>query len=97
LIGYLFPEFFAEACDYSEGKCATSIPMTVFIILCIVMSVFAFIKNLSLIPLLGLISCCYLLTGMTLNNWKWFSIWLIIGLIIYFCYGFKKSKLAGKN
>jgi APA family basic amino acid/polyamine antiporter len=97
VIGYLFPEFFLEACDYSEGKCATSIPMTVFIILCIVMSVVAFVKNLSLIPLLGLISCCYLLTGMAASNWKWFGMWLVIGLIFYFCYGYRKSKLNTDN
>lgn len=94
LIYWLFPDFFTEACDYSEGKCATSIPMTVFIILCLVMSVLAFVKNLSLIPLLGLISCCYLLTGMAVSNWMWFGVWLVVGLIFYFAYGYRKSKLA---
>ena len=97
LIGWLFPDFFAEACDYSEGKCATSIPMTCFIILCVVMSVIAFMKNLSLIPLLGLISCCYLLTGMSASNWMWFGVWLVIGLVFYFCYGYRKSKLANPS
>ncbi len=89
-----FPEFFVQACDYSDGKCASSIPMTVFIVLCVVMSIVAFVKNLSLIPLLGLISCCYLLTGMAASNWMWFGCWLVIGLVFYFCYGYRKSKLA---
>lgn len=91
------PGFFAEACDYSGEKCATSIPMTIFILLCLVMSVLAFLKNLSLIPLLGLISCCYLLTGMAASNWMWFGAWLVIGLVFYFCYGYKKSKLANQE
>jgi APA family basic amino acid/polyamine antiporter len=53
----------------------------------------AFLKNLSLIPLLGLISCCYLLTGMAVSNWQWFGMWLLIGLVFYFLYGYKNSKL----
>jgi len=31
---------------------------------------------------------------MTKSNWLWFLSWLIIGIIIYFAYGYKKSKLA---
>ena len=57
------------------------------------MCVLAFLKNLSLIPLLGLVSCCYLLTGMAVSNWQWFGIWLLIGLVFYFMYGYRKSKL----
>ena len=91
------PGFFAEAFDYSGEKCATSIPMSIFIVLCIVMSVLSFLKNLSLIPLLGLISCCYLLTGMAASNWAWFGVWLVIGLIFYFSYGYRKSKLANPS
>jgi APA family basic amino acid/polyamine antiporter len=67
--------------------------MIIFFILCIVMAVLSFLKNLSLIPLLGLISCCYLLTGMAVSNWKWFGVWLLIGLVFYFIYGYKNSKL----
>jgi hypothetical protein len=52
-----------------------------------------FFKNFSLIPLLGLCTCLYLLTGMTPNNWLWFAIWFGIGLVVYFSYGYKNSKL----
>jgi hypothetical protein len=58
------------------------------------MAILSFVKNLSLIPVLGLLSCCYLLTGMEAANWMWFSTWLLIGLVVYFLYGFRKSKLA---
>ena len=79
-----FPTFFSEQMPLT---------MMIFLLLCIAMAVLAFLKNLSLIPLLGLISCCYLLTGMAVSNWIWFGIWLLIGLVIYFCYSFKNSKL----
>jgi hypothetical protein len=36
----------------------------------------------------------YLLTGMSASNWKWFFIWFGIGLVVYFMYGYRKSKLA---
>jgi APA family basic amino acid/polyamine antiporter len=93
LVQYLFPDYFSGCCSLSEETLATNLPLLVFFILCIVMSVVAFIKHLSLIPLLGLISCCYLLTGMAVSNWKWFGVWLLIGLVFYFMYGYKNSKL----
>ncbi len=66
----------------------------IFWIILLILAVISFLKNLSLIPLLGLASCLYLLTGMTGKNWAWFSSWLALGLIVYFSYGYRKSKLA---
>ncbi len=68
-------------------------PMAIFYIIWVVLAILAFIKNYSLIPLLGLLSCCYLLTGMGWTNWLMFGVWLIIGLVVYFIYGYRKSKL----
>lgn len=93
LINYLLPTFFRTTFDFSVEKVAENITMVIFFILCFIMAVLSFVKNLSLIPLLGLISCCYLLTGMAVSNWKWFGIWLLIGLVFYFCFGYKNSKL----
>lgn len=72
-----------------------NIPMIVFYLLCAGVGYFSFRKQWSLIPVLGLVSCCYLLTGMAVSNWKWFGIWLVIGLLCYFAYGYRKSRLAG--
>jgi amino acid transporter len=93
LLQYLLPTFFSDTFDFSADKIVTNSTMIIFFILCAVMAVLSFLKNLSLIPLLGLISCCYLLTGMAVSNWKWFGIWLLIGLVFYFSYGYKNSKL----
>lgn len=71
-----------------------NITLIIFWFLCLLLSVVTFIKNYSLIPLMGLSTCLYLLTGMTKSNWAWFLSWLVIGLVIYFLYGYKKSKLA---
>ncbi len=73
---------------------AINFPMIIFYLICLVMAWYSFRKQWSLIPVLGLVSCCYLLTGMAVSNWKWFGIWLVVGLLCYFAYGYRKSKLA---
>lgn len=73
---------------------AVKLATLIFWGVCLVLSVLAFLKNLSLIPLLGLTTCLYLLTGMSASNWKWFFIWFGIGLVVYFLYGYRKSKLS---
>jgi amino acid transporter len=72
---------------------AVKIATIIFWIIAVVLSVLSFLRNLSLIPLMGLIFCLYLLTGMSGTNWKWFFIWFAIGLVFYFMYGYRKSKL----
>ncbi len=80
--------------NVTEGNASLNISTIIFWIVMILMSIATYIKNFSLIPLLGLSTCLYLLTGMSGSNWAWFSSWLAIGLIFYFSYGYKKSKLA---
>jgi amino acid transporter len=91
---------FSDNEDYVNNKISfmdaatPNISLIIFWLSAIILSVFAFIKKFSLIPLMGLITCLYLLTGMTKSNWAWFLSWLLIGIIFYFLYGYKKSKLA---
>ena len=70
------------------------LPYFLFIIAAAVMSYLSFTKNLTLIPVLGLLSCLYLMTELGYTNWLRFLIWLGLGLIIYFTYGYHKSKLG---
>ena len=73
------------------------IPMWIFIIISFGLAVWSYRQNLSLIPLLGLISCLYMMAELGLSNWIGFGIWLITGLIIYFGYSRKNSKLNTIN
>lgn len=92
-------DFSADA-DFVAGNksfmdiAITNISLISFWVLAIILAVVAFIKKYSLIPLMGVFTCLYLLTGMTKTNWVWFLTWLLLGIIIYFMYGHKKSKLA---
>ena len=69
------------------------IPTWIFLLSCLYLTVLAWRHNLSLIPLLGLICCLYMMSEMGISNWIGFSIWLAIGLVIYFGYSYKNSKL----
>jgi amino acid transporter len=71
-----------------------SLPMLAFWIVAFIVSVFSFLKSYSLIPVLGLLSCFYLMAQESHTNWYRFFIWLVIGLVIYFTYGYKNSRLA---
>ena len=88
------PEFFHNLTNINnpnEGEFRLAI--IIFIIANLVLCGLAIVKNLSLIPLIGLSSCLYLLTGMSHENWFWFGLWFAVGLVIYFLYGYKNSRL----
>jgi amino acid transporter len=57
------------------------------------MVVLTFVKRLSLIPVLGVMCCTYLMTELGMLNWIRFGVWLLIGFFIYFLYSYRHSKL----
>ncbi len=69
------------------------IPSLIFWIFTIFLTVVSIPKKLSLIPTLGLLSCLYMMSEIPLQNWIYFGIWLVLGLLIYFGYSRKHSQL----
>jgi len=49
------------------------------------------------VALLGAGACVYIMKGLPLHAWERFGIWLIIGLLLYFGYGMRHSRLRGRN
>lgn len=76
---------------------AHKIPTWIFLLFALTMVVATFKHNLSLIPLLGLLSCLYMMSQIELSNWIAFTIWLLIGLLIYFVYSRRHSRLANEH
>jgi len=66
-------------------------------IFCVIVSswvtIMAVVRKWSLIPVLGLLTNLYLMSELGIKNWVWFLIWLAFGLVLYFTYGAKHSKL----
>ncbi len=69
------------------------IPMWIFLIVLFGLTIWSNRQNLSLIPLLGLIFCLYMMAELSIWNWIYFTVWLLIGLCIYFGFSRKNSKL----
>jgi Amino acid transporters len=82
-----------EPGETALGAFSHKIPYFVFIIFALVMTYLSVAKKLSLIPVLGVMCCTYLMTELGITNWIRFGIWLILGLALYFLYGFWNSKL----
>lgn len=61
------------------------------------LAILGFKLNFSLLPVIGILINLYLMTELGASNWRIFVIWLIIGLVIYFAYGYKNSKLNQKD
>lgn len=92
---YLF--FARNKLVYNIGNLETeglqAVLFLTFIVLGIVLSIQTFRKNFSLIPIMGVLFCSYLLIEIPALSWIYFLVWLALGLSIYFSYGYWKSKL----
>lgn len=87
---------FANSSEGWDGI-RTQIPFIAFGLVFLIMAVLSFMRSYSLIPVLGFLCCSYLLCESGTSNWERFLVWLLIGLVIYFAYGRKRSKLNVKE
>ncbi len=69
-------------------------PILVFILAAILLTWYGIRRQMSLIPVLGLLTNFYLMAQLGVTNWLRFLVWLAIGLVIYFSYGRRHSKLV---
>jgi len=67
--------------------------VVIFWLTWLTMSILSYKHNFSLLPVTGILVNLYLMTELGASNWIIFVIWLAIGLLIYFMYGYKNSKL----
>ncbi|GET28321.1 amino acid permease [Prolixibacter sp. SD074] len=68
-------------------------PEWIFVIVAVILSVAAIRKQWTVIPVIGLLINLFLMSELGITNWMRFVIWLVIGLVLYFSYGTKKSRL----
>jgi amino acid transporter len=74
-----------------------NIPFYIFLIFAVGLLIQCFRKSLSLIPVLGVLTCGYLMSELGWTNWRRFLYWLVAGLILYFFYSNRHSRLAAKE
>jgi APA family basic amino acid/polyamine antiporter len=55
------------------------------------------VPALPLVAMLGAVACVYTMYGLPRSAWERFAIWLVLGLVIYFAYGFRHSRLRSPS
>lgn len=90
---YFFRERIADAIEHLFEEGYQAVLFLIFILLSGALAVFSYLKNFSLIPVLGVSCCLYLMVEIPANSWLVFFAWMLLGLLIYFFYGKNKSKL----
>lgn len=95
LFTYLFRERMNDAFTNIGAEGYQEILFLVFIVAAWVIGLFSFLRNYSLIPVLGMLCCLYLMIEIPAKSWTVFFGWMAFGLAVYFVYGYRKSKLAG--
>jgi APA family basic amino acid/polyamine antiporter len=54
------------------------------------------VPALPLVALSGAAACLYVMFGLPTQAWERFGVWLAVGLLIYFAYGFRHSRIRGR-
>jgi basic amino acid/polyamine antiporter, APA family len=85
-----------DACLNFSAESYQEILFLLFLIVAFIISVLTFIRNYSVIPVLGVLFCLYLMIEIPAKSWMVFFIWMGVGLTIYLLYGRIKSKLANR-
>jgi basic amino acid/polyamine antiporter, APA family len=49
------------------------------------------------VTLIGAAACLYTMAGLPVRAWERFGMWLAIGLVLYFAYGFSRSRLRAQR
>jgi len=93
-IYWLLPEEFQAIRMQVLKEPVQHIPFLIFLVLALVITILGIWKKFSLIPVLGLLTNGYLIAQLGITNWMRFLIWLVVGLALYFVYGWKHSRLG---
>jgi len=52
--------------------------------------------SMPITPLISTAACLYLMLQLPRLTWIRFGVWLVLGLVIYFFYGVRNSRLQGR-
>ena len=96
IMGFLFRTRVVDAFSNLGNEGYQEILFLIFMLIALVTSVKSFIGAYSVIPVVGALSCLYLMIEIPAISWLWFFAWMGLGLTIYFLYGRKRSRLASE-
>ena len=91
---YLFRSRISAAFTHLGSENYQEVLFLVFVFIAVLVALFTLVRKYSSIPVLGALSCAYLMIEIPPVSWMWFFVWMALGLLVYFLYGYRKSKLA---
>jgi len=91
---WLFRERLAGALQHLAASGLQEVLFLTYTLLAGILAIATFLKRYSMIPVLGVLFCAYLLIEIPAIAWEWFFAWMGIGLLVYFLYGYRKSQLT---
>ena len=65
-----------------------------FVVIAAIFAAITFVRSYSFIPIMGVLFCLYLMVEIPANSWFVFFCWMALGLLIYFLYGYRNSRLS---
>ncbi|MCS7162349.1 MAG: amino acid permease [Bacteroidia bacterium] len=80
------PQGFSALWDWSQGGSLWR--YRVFLLILLIIGYFVVSYNLSMLPILGLISTLYFIVELDMQNWIRLGVWTGAGLLIYFGYSY---------
>lgn len=89
----LFRERLGSAVRHITEVGLQEVLFLVYTVLALGLTLATMVRKYSLIPVLGVLFCAYLLIEIPAIAWEWFFGWMAFGLTIYFLYGYRKSLL----
>jgi amino acid transporter len=89
----LFRQRLATDLLHVEAENLEEILFLLFSAIAVVVAVLSFVKHFSLIPILGVLCCLYLMIEIPINSWIVFFGWMGLGLLVYLFFGRKNSTL----
>jgi amino acid transporter len=94
---YFFRDRLSDAFVNLSTESYEEILFILFIVVAILAAVLSYIKKYSLIPVLGTLCCLYLMITIPAKSWLVFFGWMAVGLLVYFIYGYRHSRLIDKK
>jgi len=88
---------FKDAFSNFNNESYQELLFILFVIMAAVIALFSFLRNYSLIPVLGVLCCLYLMIEIPAKSWMVFFGWMALGLSIYRLYGYRHSRLSTKS
>lgn len=90
----IFKDRLAASITHITNEGYQEILFLIYVLAAVTIAVYSFIRKWSLIPVLGVLCCMYLMIEIPAKSWLVFFGWMGLGLLVYMLYGRVNSKLA---